>query len=191
MAQHHAGPPSNYDEDGVLTTELSSLSELRLIRAAAQSSATDLQAPAATVTPTETITMSVTDTTAVNTAAAGNTPAGNIRVAAAAALSAAEGDQSSQQASASAVPNVGAWAELSNQIARRKAELASKAGGSSAAANGVQGDESGAVITECKVKVTGMQTPGAARPRGGVRASAMGPMLAFLRSSGGLDGNAA
>lgn len=189
MAQHHAGPPSNYNEDGVLTTELSSLSDLRLIRAAARPPATHLQVPTATVTPSETITTSVTDTTGVNPAAgAGKTPAGNSRVAAAAAASAAEGDESTQQASASMVPNVGAWAELSNQIAQRKAELASKAGGSSMAAHG---DESGAVVTEGKVKVTGMQTPGAARPRGGVRASAMGPMLAFLRSSGDLNGNAA
>lgn len=195
VARQYAGPPSNYDEDGVLTTELSSLSELRLIKAAAQSSATDLQAPTATVAPTETITTSVTDTTVVNTAAAaaGKTAAGDSSVAAAAAASAPKGEQSSaQQASASAVPNVGAWAELSNQIARRKAELASKAGEqSSEAVNSLQGDESGAVTTERKVKVTRMQTPGAARPRGGVRASAMGPMLAFLRSSGGLDGNAA
>lgn len=187
----HAGPPSNYDEEGVLTTELSSLSELRLIRAAMSSSATDLHTPTSTATPTETITTFVTETAAVNTAAALRAPAGNGSDAATAAASAAEGDQSStQQTTANTVPNVGAWAELSSQIARRKAELASKAGGSSEAANGLQGDDSGAVVTERQVmKVTGMQTPGAARPRGGVRASAMGPMLAFLRSSGGLNGS--
>ena len=179
MGSYDAGPPSDYNEEGVLATELSSLSELRLIRAATSSTATDLHTPTATAIPTETTTTSVTETTAVQGAPAGDSSA-----------AATEGDQlSAQQTTANAVPNVGAWAELSNQIARRKAELASKAGGK--AANGVKGDDSGAVVTERKVvKVTGMQTPGAARPRGGVRASAMGPMLAFLRSSGGLDGSA-
>ena len=171
----------------MLTTELSFLSELRVIRAAALSSATDLHTPTFTATPTETITTSVTDTATVNTAAALEAPAGNSSAAAAAAAPDAQGNQSS----ASAVPKIGAWAELSNQIARRKAELASKAGGSSEAANGLHGDESGTVVTERRVmKITGMQTPGASKPRGGVRASAMGPMLAFLRSSGGLDGSA-
>jgi len=35
--------------------------------------------------------------------------------------------------------------------------------------------------------VPGINTPGAVRPRGGVRASAMGPMLAHLRSSGAFE----
>ena len=173
-----------------MTTGPSSLSELRLIRAAVSSSATDLHTPTSTATPTEPITTSVTEAATVNTsstAAALGAPAGDSIAAAAVAAPAALGDQSS----ANTVPNIGAWAELSNQIARRKAELAKAAGGSSEAANGVHGDDSGAVDAERQVmKVTGMQTPGAARPRGGVRASAMGPMLAFLRSSGGLDGSA-
>lgn len=181
----------------MLTTELSFLSELRLIRAAALSSAPDVHTPTSTanptetittsVTPTEIITTSVTDTFTVTSPAALEAHGGNSSAAAAAAAPAAQGNQSS----ASAVPKIGAWAELSNQIARRKVELASKAGGSSEAANGLHGDESGAVVTEHRVmKITGMQTPGASKPRGGVRASAMGPMLAFLRSSGGLDGSA-
>ena len=172
----------------MLTTDPSSLSELRLIRAAAPSSATDLHTPTSTATPTETITTSVTEVATVNTAAAApGAPAGDSSAAAAVAAPAALGDQSP----ANMIPNIGAWAELSNQIARRKSELAKTAGGSSKAANGVRGDGSGAVVAEHQVtKVTGMQTPGAARPRGGVRASAMGPMLAFLRSSGGLDGSA-
>ena len=133
------------------------------------------------------MTTSVSDTGAINTAAALGAAAGNSTAAAAVAAPAAQG----AQPSANAVPHVGAWAELSKQIAQRRAELASKADGSSQTANGVQDDDSGAVVTEHRVmKITGMQTPGAARPRGGVRASAMGPMLAFLRSSGGLDGSA-
>jgi len=99
------------------------------------------------------------------------------------------------------VPMVGAWAELSDEIARRKNELASKAsstgpgtlsGSDKAAANGVhegsQEKQQQQPGLEAK-SVAGMNTPGAVRPRGGVRASAMGPMLAFLRSSGGLQGS--
>lgn len=171
----------------MLTAELSSLSELRLIRPSTLAAA--LQTSSATAAPTETISSANTDTATVNTAASLETAANDTSAAAAATASAAQEDQSSgQQSNANMVPNVGAWAELSKQIARRKAELAKNAGGSSEAANGVQDGNAEAVVTERKaMTVTGMQTPGAARPRGGVRASAMGPMLAFLRSSGGLE----
>ena len=182
----HAGPPSSYDEEGVLTAELSSLSELRLIRPSTLAAAP--QASSATAAPTETISTANTDTATVNTAASLETAANDTSAAAAAAQ---EDQTSGQQSNANMVPNVGAWAELSKQIARRKAELAKNAGGSSEAANGVQDGNAEAVVTEHKaMTVTGMQTPGAARPRGGVRASAMGPMLAFLRSSGGLETHA-
>lgn len=195
--EEEEGPPSSYDEEGVLTTELSSLSDLRLIKASPlatapqPSSVTGLH-----LTSTETIMPPVIEAAAGDVAAVPGTA--DVRGTGAVPAAAAKegfvdiGQSSMHQANSSLVPNVGAWAELSHQIAHKKAELVQKAGGSSEAAGGLQGGCPGVSevtgVTECKVvKVMGMQTPGAARPRGGVRASAMGPMLAFLRSSGGLD----
>lgn len=210
---NHAGPPSSYDEEGVLTTELSSLSDLRLIKASSlpaapqAASATDLHTSSATAATTEpTITpvakaaigdsADVPGTAAVPKTAGVSGPAlisGTAGVPGIAANDSrgAQGNQSpAQQSSSNEVPSLGAWAELSHQLAHRKAELADKARGSSGAAGGLQGGGGKTEGSERKVGgVTGMQTPGAARPRGGVRASAMGPMLAFLRSSGGLDSN--
>ncbi|KAL3158159.1 hypothetical protein ABBQ32_011751 [Trebouxia sp. C0010 RCD-2024] len=189
---NHAGPPSSYNEEGVLTTELSSLSELRLIKASPLATAPQ---PCSVTDPhaatTEFIMPHVVEAAAEDVAAVPVTGAFS-RAAVNEGFVELGRQSSTQQPASSLVPNVGAWVELSHQIAHRKAELAKKARGGSEAAGSLQGGcpEVGeaAGAAECKVvKVTGMQTPGAARPRGGVRASAVGPMLAFLRSSGGLD----
>lgn len=107
----------------------------------------------------------------------------------------------------SVVPKIGTWAELSDQLERRKAELACGGNATTATHTGSQKANSGAVNGIAQqlqqqqqvsqeaqgsgsVKVVpGINLPGAVKPRGGVRASAMGPMLAFLRSSGGLQDN--
>lgn len=107
----------------------------------------------------------------------------------------------------STVPKIGTWAELSDQLERRKAELACEGSGTAATPTGSQKAISDAVngiaqqlqqqqqVSQAAqgsggVKVVpGINMPGAVKPRGGVRASAMGPMLAFLRSSGGLQDN--
>ncbi|KAL0027970.1 hypothetical protein WJX79_007140 [Trebouxia sp. C0005] len=95
--EEEEGPPSNYDEDGILTTELPAFAELRLIKASPN--------------PT-------------------NLPAG--------------------PPAAPTAPPAGTAAQLQSFQ-------------------------------------DGINTPGAVRPRGGVRASAMGPMLAHLRSSGAFE----
>ena len=103
----------------------------------------------------------------------------------------------------STVPKIGTWAELSDQLERRKAELACGGNATAATHTGSQKANSDAVngiaqqqqVSQAAqgsggVKVVpGINMPGAVKPRGGVRASAMGPMLAFLRSSGGLQDN--
>eukprot|EP00951_Prasinocladus_malaysianus_P013905 scaffold105791_cov34-Prasinocladus_malaysianus.AAC.2 len=62
----------------------------------------------------------------------------------------------------------GGWAALAEELAAKKKALA--------ATIYQPGDES--------LKADGVRTPGAVRPRGGVRSTAIGPMLAMLRSSG-------
>ena len=203
LTSDYAGPSSSYDEEGILTTELTLLSELRLVTPSPQatmmpSATADQTDAAASAMPIKTVATTISEATVNATDPLQKITTDNQSEAAAAAADALQAEQSStHQPGADAVPRIGAWADLSNQIARRKAELASKAGGSSdiaksTAANGVHSTGAESVVSEHKVmKVTGMQTPGAARPRGGVRASAMGPMLAFLRSSGGLGGSEA
>ena len=97
------------------------------------------------------------------------------------------------------VPKVGVWADLSDQLARRKAELAcendradsDKKGADSMDSSKQQQEQQQHQQQTLEVKsvkvVPGINTPGAVRPRGGVRASAMGPMLAHLRSSGAFE----
>ena len=114
------------------------------------------------------------------------------------------------------VPNIGAWADLQDQLQRRRAELNGQAphktstpstsaaqqakGGKAITANGAEStaQTSGAVLRDeasisllPKASTNNVAVPtaggrGAVRPRGGVRASAMGPLLNFLRNSGGL-----
>ena len=95
------------------------------------------------------------------------------------------------------VPVTGPWAQLQEQIAKRKAELAGSSGSAAAQSSTAyntepaqqqqQQQQKGSDLSKGLKAVAGMNVPGAVRPRGGVRASAMGPMLAFLRSSGGLQ----
>ena len=180
-----------------MTTDSSSLAELRLIKpsphatTAVPAQAADLAAAQATIAAAE-CDSAITHGAASVTVGLSRAPAnGSSSDAAAARTSVTTGHQPpGQQAAANAVPKIGAWAELSDQIARKRAELEGKGGSKSQAmsgiaANGIHGSVTKASTAERKA--TGIQTPGAARPRGGVRASAMGPMLAYLRSSGGLD----
>ena len=95
------------------------------------------------------------------------------------------------------VPKIGVWADFSDVLARRKAELASESNRADLGKKGAdsmdsrkqqqQQQQQEKLGIESVNAVPGINTPGAVRPRGGVRASAMGPMLAHLRSSGAFE----
>ena len=190
---HCAGPPSNYDEDGLLTTELPAFSELRLIKASPNPTNPPAGPPAAPTAPIASTAAQLPDSQdgllGTGTAAA-----------AVVAASSQSGNMAAAAVSGNIVPKVGVWADLSDQIARRKAELASESDRADSDKKGTDSMDSSKQQQEqqqqqeeqtLEVKsvnaVLGINTPGAVRPRGGVRASAMGPMLAHLRSSGAFE----
>jgi len=192
---HSAGPPTNYDEDGILTTELPSFSELRLIKASPTPTNPSAAPPAApTAPPTSTAAQPLDSQDGlVNTD----------KVAAAVVAASSQSENTATVAGlGNIVPKIGVWADLSDQLARRKAELASESDRADSDKKNAECMDSSKQQHEqqqqqqeqeqtLEVKsvniVPGINTPGAVRPRGGVRASAMGPMLAHLRSSGAFE----
>ena len=110
-----------------------------------------------------------------------------------------EDEDKGADAALQSVPVTGPWAQLQEQIAKRKAELAgpsipapAQSGTAhntepSTSQHAAQQQQQGSNLAKGLKAVAGMNVPGAVRPRAGVRASAMGPMLAFLRRSGGLE----
>lgn len=187
-----AGPPSNYDEDGILTTELPAFSELRLIKASPNPTKSPAAPPAAPTAPPASTTAQLQDS---------QDDLLNTGTAAAAVVAASSHSENTAAAaiSGNTVPKVGVWADLSDQIARRKAELASESDRADSDKKGADSKDSSKQQQEQQQQqeqtleaksvnaVPGINTPGAVRPRGGVRASAMGPMLAHLRSSGAFE----
>ena len=187
-----AGPPSNYDEHGVLAVELTSFSQLRLIKPSLRAGAPAKSSPIPTNAPAHgdpagkaTATHTASSVSAAAAAAAGTVSVRTLH----------NGQKSTAAENGNSVPNIGAWTELNDQIARKRAELADRAASASAADTGLDKAATDGLHSQQQTVTPGakpknavsvMLTPGAARPRGGVRASAMGPMLAFLRSSGGL-----
>ena len=131
---------------------------------------------------------------------------GLLETGTAAAAVVASSSQSENTAAAAVsgntVPKVGVWADLSDQLARRKAELAYEGDRADSDKKGAdsmdsrkqqqeqqeqqQHQEQTLEVRSVKV-VPEINTPGAVRPRGGVRATAMGPLLAHLRSSGAFE----
>ncbi|KAL0020105.1 hypothetical protein WJX77_000613 [Trebouxia sp. C0004] len=193
--EEEEGPPSNYDEHGILTTELPAFSELRLIKASpipANPPAAPPAAPTAPLAGTAAQLPDFQDGILLDTGKAAS---------AVIAASSQSGITAVAAVSGSIVPKVGFWADLSDQIARRKAELASGSDRADSDKKGTDSMDSSKQQQEqrqqqeqmLEVKsvniVPGINTPGAVRPRGGVRASAMGPMLAHLRSSGAFETN--
>ena len=118
------------------------------------------------------------------------------------AASLQNGNTAAAAVSGNTVPKVGVWADLSDQLARRKAELASESDRADSDKKNAdcmdsskqqheqqqqQQEQEQTLEVKSVNVVPGINTPGAVRPRGGVRASAMGPMLAHLRSSGAFE----
>lgn len=216
------GPPSAYDDDGVLTTDLSALSELRLIQSSPNTAKTPhvntfstqntsgkangiseaqtdkIVSPHLKATATETASQPDVQphaSTAVVPDSAKTTKASTPVQAEQVTVSEGEKGKGAD-AALQPVPVTGPWAQLQEQIAKRKAELAGSSGSAAAQSSTAhstepaqqqQQQQKGSNLGKGLKAVAGMNVPGAVRPRGGVRASAMGPMLAFLRSSGGLQ----
>ncbi|DBA84239.1 TPA: hypothetical protein ACH3X2_006300 [Trebouxia sp. C0005] len=187
--EEEEGPPSNYDEDGILTTELPAFAELRLIKASPNPTNLPAGPPAAPTAPP-----------AGTAAQLQSFQDGLLDTGTAAAVVVAASSQSGNTATpdlGNTVPKIGVWADFSDVLARRKAELASESNRADLGKKGAdsmdsrkqqqQQQQQEKLGIESVNAVPGINTPGAVRPRGGVRASAMGPMLAHLRSSGAFE----
>ncbi len=206
-----AEPGSQYDEDGLLTAELASFVELRMMQPASGGRS---KQPAAAATAAATA-QQVADTA--------TRPAAPLAMTAQAAASGGTADESlgpsnysqlgpPRPASRGAVIAAeGGWASLYEQLRQRRAQLAGQAaeaagqpdvagveaGTPSAPAR--QPGSSGAKAVQSAPPATRRErsngavgrggpgpsslTPGATRPRAGVRRTALGPMLRMLRES--------
>lgn len=178
------GPPSNYDESGVLTAELSSFADLRHLDIAGLRPAAP--APAAAVVSTEKEMPNKLEETLVVTETAPLGPINYSRLGpprAPAAVMQGAGTLPSTGASASG----DVWASLVGQLQRRRAELSTPEAAAAPASPAPAGPPSASKRTDDDNPLAGGDGNGTERKvkvrrRSGMQ-SAVGPMLRMLRST--------
>lgn len=186
-----AGPASQYDEAGLLAADLASFVELRVVRPAPEHGARHVAAPTAPAANGSSAPAApVPAVLPAATYGGGSNPA----VATDGELGPSNYSQLGppRPATGTVIAAEGGWASLYEQLRQRRSQLA-QAEASHTTPPAAKGKAEGAAPKSAPPAAGGSGssvqrgsaglTPGATRPRAGVRRTALGPMLRILRDN--------